>query len=143
MSVCRSNSCSSHPRERQGFLDAARQPLFTHEFSYQESQRLFGTILSPEPRTLNFAPHSRTHNANYTPYPFPKHLFMKFITENDGYFPVTVEALPEGSVAYPHTPCFIITAEDEYSRLCTFLETILTMVSYRHAPPHRSTLLVR
>ncbi|KAJ1466902.1 hypothetical protein T484DRAFT_1860345 [Baffinella frigidus] len=45
----------------------------------------------------------------------------------EGYFPVTIEALPEGSVAYPHTPCFIITAEDDYSRLCTFLETILTM----------------
>jgi hypothetical protein len=47
-----------------------------------------------------------------------------------GYFPVTIEALPEGTVAYVHTPCFIITAEDEYSRLCTFLETILTMVWY-------------
>merc|ERR1711966_204163 len=63
----------------------------------------------------------RTHNAGFTPYPFPRQLFMKFITENDGYFPVTIEALPEGTVAYVHTPCFIITAEDEYSRLCTFL----------------------
>jgi len=28
--------------------------------------------------------------------------------ENDGYFPVTIEALPEGTVAYIHTPVFII-----------------------------------
>lgn len=35
----------------------------------------------------------------------------------------------QGTVAYTHTPVFIITAEGEYSRLCTFLETILTMVS--------------
>lgn len=28
-----------------------------------------------------------THNAAFTPYPFPKHLFLKFIAENDGYFP--------------------------------------------------------
>mmetsp|Transcript_30149 Transcript_30149/g.71509 ORF Transcript_30149/g.71509 Transcript_30149/m.71509 type:complete len:571 (-) Transcript_30149:94-1806(-) len=72
----------------------------------------------------------KTHNAGYTPFPFPRDLFNKFIAENDGYFPVVVEALPEGTVAYIHTPCFIITAEDEYSRLCTFLETILTMVWY-------------
>ena len=53
---------------------------------------------------------------------------------------MTVEALPEGSVAYPHTPCFIITAEDEYSRLCTFLETILTMVCSLPAAARERTL---
>uniref|UniRef100_A0A7S4KY47 Nicotinamide phosphoribosyltransferase n=1 Tax=Guillardia theta TaxID=55529 RepID=A0A7S4KY47_GUITH len=72
----------------------------------------------------------KTHKAGFTPYPFPKDLFYKFINENDGYLPVTIEALPEGTVAYIHTPCFIITAEEEYSRLCTYLETILTMIWY-------------
>lgn len=72
----------------------------------------------------------KTHNAGGTPYLFPRDLFVKFITENNGYFPVTIETLPEGSVIYTHTPVFIITAENEYSRLCTFLETILTMVWY-------------
>lgn len=28
-----------------------------------------------------------THNAGYTPFPFPKDLFLKFVKENDGYFP--------------------------------------------------------
>jgi nicotinic acid phosphoribosyltransferase len=55
---------------------------------------------------------------------------MQFVEENEGYFPVVIEALPEGSVAYIHTPVFIISAEDQYSRLVTFLETILTMVWY-------------
>lgn len=72
----------------------------------------------------------KTHNAGGTPYKFPKDLFVKFVTENNGYFPVVIETLPEGSVIYTHTPVFIITAEGEYSRLCTFLETILTMVWY-------------
>jgi len=72
----------------------------------------------------------KTHNAGGTPYKFPKDLFVKFVQENNGYFPVTIETLPEGSVIYTHTPVFIITAEGEYSRLCTFLETILTMVWY-------------
>jgi len=72
----------------------------------------------------------KTHLAGGRPYPFPRDLFVKFVEENDGYFPVTIEALPEGTVAYIHTPVFIISAENEYSRLCTFLETILTMVWY-------------
>ncbi|KAJ3104594.1 mitochondrial aspartate-glutamate transporter agc1 [Phlyctochytrium bullatum] len=78
-----------------------------------------------------------THNASLNPadkktmvYPFPYDLFHKFIKENDGYFPVKIEALPEGSVIYPHTPVYQITAENEYSRLVTYLETILTMVWY-------------
>lgn len=61
-------------------------------------------------------------------YPFPKDLATEFI--KTGHFPVKIEALPDGSVVYPHTPVFIITAEAPYSHLCTFLETILTMVWY-------------
>jgi len=75
----------------------------------------------------------RTHNVGPgqgSPYPFPKDLFLKFIRENNGYFPVKIEALPEGTVAYTRTPLFQITAEKEYSRLVTFLETILTMLWY-------------
>lgn len=71
-----------------------------------------------------------THNAGNTPYPFPKNLFLKFIKENNGYFPVKVEALPEGTVIYPHVPVYQITAEAPYAVLCTFLETLMTMVWY-------------
>jgi len=72
----------------------------------------------------------KTHNAGYTPFPFPKDLFLKFVKENNGYFPVKLESLPEGSVVHYHTPVFQISASNEYSKLCTFLETILTMVWY-------------
>lgn len=71
-----------------------------------------------------------THNANFTPFPFPKDLFLKFIEENDGYFPIKVEALPEGTPCHVHTPVYQITAEKEYSLLVTYLETIITMVWY-------------
>ena len=67
-------------------------------------------------------------NFGHQPASFPKKLFEQI--EELGYFPVKIEALPEGTVVYPHTPVFIITAKDEYSPLCTFLETILTMVWY-------------
>lgn len=71
-----------------------------------------------------------THNVANTPYPFPKELFLKFVHENNGYFPVKIEALQEGSVVYPHVPVYQVTATGEYSRLVTFLETLLTMVWY-------------
>jgi nicotinamide phosphoribosyltransferase len=67
-------------------------------------------------------------NFGHQPASFPKKLFDQI--EELGYFPVKIEALPEGTVVYPHTPVFIITAKDEYSPLCTFLETLLTMVWY-------------
>lgn len=72
----------------------------------------------------------KTHNVGFTEYPYPKDLFMKFVKENDGYFPVRLEALQEGTVAYPHIPVYVLTATKEYSRLCTFLETLLTMIWY-------------
>jgi len=63
-------------------------------------------------------------------YEFPKGLFMKFINENNGYFPIKIEALPEGSVVYPHVPVYQITAEAYYSPLVTFFETLLSHVWY-------------
>eukprot|EP01098_Paradermamoeba_levis_P011655 TRINITY_DN5015_c0_g1_i3.p1 TRINITY_DN5015_c0_g1~~TRINITY_DN5015_c0_g1_i3.p1 ORF type:complete len:494 (-),score=144.05 TRINITY_DN5015_c0_g1_i3:37-1518(-) len=75
----------------------------------------------------------QTHNAGFTQYPYPKDLFLKFIRENDGYFPVRLEALPDATPCNIHTPVYQITAEGEYSRLVTFLETVLTQVWYPSA----------
>src|SRR4051812_21318555 len=44
--------------------------------------------------------------------------------------PVKIEALQEGTVANVHVPVYQIFASDEYSRLITFLETILTQIWY-------------
>jgi nicotinic acid phosphoribosyltransferase len=63
-------------------------------------------------------------------FPFPKDLFLKFVNENQGYFPVVIRSLAEGSVVYPHTPVYEITTANEYAHLVTYLETILTMVWY-------------
>jgi nicotinic acid phosphoribosyltransferase len=71
----------------------------------------------------------KTHNGpSNTEYPYPDEIF-KYIRTNK-HFPVTIEALPEGSVVYPHTPVYIITAEAPNAHFCTFLETILTMIWY-------------
>ncbi|KAJ2807612.1 hypothetical protein H4R20_001221 [Coemansia guatemalensis] len=71
-----------------------------------------------------------THNAGHTAYPFPRELFERFVRENNGYFPVRIEALAEGSVVYPHTPVMQITAEGAYSGLVTYIETVLLMIWY-------------
>ena len=71
-----------------------------------------------------------THNAGNTPFPFPKELFERFVKENNGYFPVKIEALPEGTVAHVHVPVYQITAKEPYTKLVTFLETMLTMIWY-------------
>lgn len=71
-----------------------------------------------------------THNAGHTAFPFPKHLFLKFVEENNGYFPVKLQALPEGTCAHIHVPVYQITAEKEYTLLLTYFETLLTQVWY-------------
>ncbi len=80
-----------------------------------------------------------THNAGFTKYPFPTELvkfilisfqYTKIVKENNGYFPIKLETLEEGSVIYPHVPVYQISAENEFSRLTTFMETLLTMVRY-------------
>ena len=55
---------------------------------------------------------------------------MRFVQENEGFFPVTLQALPEGSCVHAHVPVYQITAEAPYAKLVTFLETLLTMVWY-------------
>ena len=73
----------------------------------------------------------KTHMAPfYTEFPFPRALFEKFVKEKDGYFPVIIEALPEGSAIHARIPVYQITAEKEFTPLCTFLETLLTMSWY-------------
>lgn len=63
-------------------------------------------------------------------FPFPRDLFSRIVTENDGYFPVKIQALPEGSAIHAHVPVYQITSEGDFSPLCTFLETLLTMTWY-------------
>lgn len=69
-----------------------------------------------------------THNVSHSPFPYPKRLFERIIEEFNGWFPVRIEALDEGSIIAPHVPVYTITAEKDFAPLVTFLETILTMV---------------
>lgn len=70
------------------------------------------------------------HCAGSEPLPWPRDLFMKFVKERDGYFPVKLQALKDGTCCHIHVPIYQISAEGEYALLCTFLETLLTQVWY-------------
>lgn len=50
--------------------------------------------------------YSRHMAPTHTAYPYPKDLFLKFIEENDGYMPVRIESLPEGTAIHAHVPVF-------------------------------------
>ena len=72
-----------------------------------------------------------THKAPFnTEYPWPKDLFYDIVEECDGFFPVKIEALPEGTCVNSHVPVFQITAKGKYAGLVTFLETVLCQVWY-------------
>lgn len=67
---------------------------------------------------------------DHSAFPYPRDLFVKFVQENNGYMPVKVEALSEGSVVHARVPVFQISAEEPYASLCTFLETLLIQTWY-------------
>ncbi len=71
-----------------------------------------------------------THNVGFTPFPFPAEIFRRIVTECNGFFPVRIDGIQEGQTVYPHTPIYTVTADDEWSVLVTWLETILSMVWY-------------
>lgn len=66
-----------------------------------------------------------THNVMNNPYPFPEDLFRRIVNEENGYMPIKVRALPEGTVVFARTPQVTLTAYSDYARLVTFMETAL------------------
>lgn len=76
-----------------------------------------------------------THRAGYTAFPFPKELFRKFITENDGqkhqvknalksllgYFPIKFEALSDGTCIHAHVPVYQVTLVGAFELVQCFL----------------------
>lgn len=70
-----------------------------------------------------------TFGVGNTPHPFPEDLFRKVVKPkseggNDGYFPVRVRALRDGQAILARTPMLVLEAEEEYSRLVTWIETL-------------------
>ena len=68
------------------------------------------------------------HGVAKSQFYYPRDLWISVIEENNGYIPLEIKALPEGTVMYPHVPFIQITARGKYARLVTWLETRLTHI---------------
>ncbi|KAJ9526609.1 hypothetical protein QJQ45_017620 [Haematococcus lacustris] len=54
----------------------------------------------------------RTHMAPlYTEFPFPRSIFEQFVKENNGWFPVKIQALPEGTVTHCRVPVYQVRGQ--------------------------------
>lgn len=79
-----------------------------------------------------FSHHLFTSIPNTTAsYPYPKDLFMLIISEYNGYFPIRVETVLEGTVVYPHCPVLQISTPDiRFNTLVTWFESVLSHAWY-------------
>ncbi len=69
-----------------------------------------------------------THGLFGQQFPYNEKLFNDLVNK---YPPVKIYGLEEGTVMLPHTPVYMIVADDpKYNAMVTFFETILTMVWY-------------
>jgi nicotinic acid phosphoribosyltransferase len=72
------------------------------------------------------------HGVANTPMEWPKDLWQTVVDKYDGYIPLQVKALREGSVIYPQIPVFEIIATeidgDQFQYLVTYLETALMRI---------------
>lgn len=69
------------------------------------------------------------HGPGNTPMEWPRELWQAVVDDFDGYIPIKVRALREGSVIYPQVPVFEVVAKEidgvGFQYLVTYLETAL------------------
>ena len=70
-------------------------------------------------------------------YHFPEHLWRRIVDEFNGFPPIRIDALPEGSIVYPNEPVIQITStEDGFGELAAHFESKLLQI---WAPTERVT----
>lgn len=74
---------------------------------------------------IQAAKYNRTHEVTGE-YPMAHNLWKEILETNNGYFPVKIEVLREGTTILPGVPTYQITAKGKFVRLATWLEPILT-----------------
>ena len=116
-----------------------RGPLFQHDerIVFYGMRYLFDTVLSRR-ITQNDIDEAdawlQQHGVANTPMEWPRDLWQKVVDDYEGYIPVEVRALREGTVVHPQIPCFEIIAKkgdldgDNFQYLVTYLETALMRI---------------
>jgi len=65
----------------------------------------------------------KTHAAGGLPFAWPRDLWVRVVTERNGYLPLTVRAVRDGETIYPQVPALVVRAEAPFARLVTWFET--------------------
>jgi nicotinamide phosphoribosyltransferase len=114
-----------------------RKPLFEddHRIVFYGLTYLVETYLNKQWTANELFEAKRLMSNHYlgSQYPFPEELLWRVIKEYNGYIPIRVLGLPEGSVVQPHTPVYVIEASGDFARLVTYFESLLTKVWYTSA----------
>lgn len=55
--------------------------------------------------------------------PFNEALWMRVVNEYDGYLPITIDSIPDGSVLFPNEPAVNVTAVDGFGEIAAMVES--------------------
>ena len=69
-----------------------------------------------------------THGIANTEFYYPREAWISVVENNNGRIPLDIFSVPDGSVIHPHVPVYTIEANDEYSGLVTWFETVLSQI---------------
>jgi len=86
----------------QGVLDK----LFRYPVTHEEIDE-----------TKRYLEHFEVTTAGLTEYSFPEQMWREVVDKHNGYPPIIVEGLPEGSVMYPNEPALQITSRTDNREL--------------------------
>lgn len=129
--------------EKSVYYATFRKPPTRHEPIYEvgDNRILFGglqalcDLLFYEPITHEEIDESvaflkgRKATANgFEDFEFPEEMWRRVVNENEGYLPITIRAMPEGSVIYPNEPFLEVTAPPGFGPLVPWFESTLLQV---------------
>ncbi|GFH17265.1 uncharacterized protein HaLaN_13859, partial [Haematococcus lacustris] len=99
---------------RSGLHCPMRVNLCSKQAPHQHSAACTLSTATTLPPCTKPAGHAdcRTHMAPlYTEFPFPRSIFEQFVKENNGWFPVKIQALPEGTVTHCRVPVYQVRGQ--------------------------------
>jgi nicotinamide phosphoribosyltransferase len=129
-----------HPREVRNepmYRDVDNRILFAGLQSICD-QLFYDPITHQEiDESIAFLKGRKATALGFSDFEFPEQLWRRVVDENDGYLPLLVEAMPEGSVVYPGEPVLRVRAtKPGFGPLVPWFESTLLQV---WAPSERLT----
>lgn len=135
---------SPQASEKSVYYATFRKPPTKHEpaiYSADDDRMLFAglqalcDILFYEPVThaeidesVAFHKGRKATTKGFEDFEFPEALWRRVVDEYEGYIPIAIDAMPEGSVIYPGEPFLRVTAPPGFAALVPWFESTLLHV---------------